>query len=150
MQVILLEKIRNLGELGNSVTVANGYGRNFLLPQGKAVPATKDNLEKFETRRAELEKKASEELAAAEARAAKFAELTVTIEAYSGDEGKLFGSVGTRDIAEATTAAGVKLEKQEVRMPNGALRTTGEFDIAIHLHTDVDTTLKLVVTAQAE
>ena len=150
MQVILLEKIRNLGELGDSVTVANGYGRNYLLPQGKAVPATKDNLEKFEARRAELEKKAAEELAAAEARAAQFAELTVTIEAYAGDEGKLFGSVGTKDVADAASAAGVALEKHEVRMPNGAIRNTGEFEIDVHLHTDVDATLKVVVAAQAE
>lgn len=150
MQVILLEKIRNLGELGDSVTVANGYGRNFLLPQGKAVPATKDNTEKFEARRAELEKKAAEILAAAEERAAKFAELTVTIEAHAGDEGKLFGSVGTKDIAEAASAAGVALEKHEVRMPNGALRHTGEFDVDVHLHTDVNTTLKLVIVAGEE
>lgn len=150
MQVILLEKIRNLGELGDSVTVANGYGRNFLLPQGKAVPATKDNVEKFEARRAELEKKAAEELAAAQKRAEQFAELTVSIEAYAGDEGKLFGSVGTKDIAEAASAAGVALEKQEVRMPNGAIRQTGEFDIDIHLHTDVEATVKVVVTGQAE
>ncbi len=150
MQVILLEKIRNLGELGDSVTVANGYGRNFLLPQGKAVPATKDNIEKFEARRAELEKKASDELSAAQARADKFADFTVTIQAYAGDEGKLFGSVGTKDIAEASTEAGVALEKHEVRLPNGALRTIGEFDVDIHLHSDVETTLKLVITAQAE
>ena len=150
MQVILLEKIRNLGELGDNVTVANGYGRNFLLPQGKAVPATKDNVEKFESRRAELEKKAAEELAAAQARAAKFDELTVTIEAYAGDEGKLFGSVGTKDIADATSAAGVALEKHEVRLPNGALRSIGEFDVDVHLHTDVNAVLKVVVAAQAE
>ncbi|TQV81449.1 50S ribosomal protein L9 [Aliikangiella coralliicola] len=150
MKVILLEKIRNLGELGDSVTVANGYGRNYLLPQGKAVPATQDNVEKFEARRAELEKKASDELSAAESRAAKFAELTVTIEAYAGDEGKLFGSVGTRDIADAASAAGVALEKHEVRLPNGAIRVTGEYDINIHLHTDVDATLKVVIAAQAE
>ena len=150
MHVILLEKIRNLGELGDNVTVANGYGRNFLLPQGKAVPATKDNVEKFESRRAELEKKAADELAAAQARAAKFAELTVTIEAYAGDEGKLFGSVGTKDIADATSAAGVALEKHEVRLPNGALRSIGEFDVDVHLHTDVNATLKVVIAAQAE
>jgi large subunit ribosomal protein L9 len=150
MQVILLEKIRNLGELGDSVTVANGYGRNFLLPQGKAVPATKDNTEKFEARRAELEKKAAEELAAAQARAAKIAEVTVTIEAHSGDEGKLFGSIGTKDIAEAASAAGVALDKQEVRLPNGALRNTGEFEIDVNLHTDVTTTLKVVIVGQAE
>ena len=150
MQVILLEKVRNLGELGESVTVANGYGRNFLLPQGKAVPATKDNTEKFEARRAELEKKAAEVLAAAEARAAQITELNLTIEAHSGDEGKLFGSIGTKDVADAASAAGVALEKHEVRMPNGALRHTGEFDVAIHLHTDVNATLKLVIVAGEE
>lgn len=150
MQVILLEKIRNLGELGDNVTVANGYGRNFLLPHGKAVPATKDNVEKFETRRAELEKKAADVLGAANARAAQFAELTVTIEAYAGDEGKLFGSVGTKDIAEAASAAGVSLEKHEVRLPNGPIRAVGEFDVDVHLHTDVNAILKVVVAAQAE
>ncbi len=150
MQVILLEKIRNLGELGDSVTVANGYGRNFLLPQGKAVPATKDNVEKFEARRAELEKKAAGELSAAEARAAQIAELTVTIEAYAGDEGKLFGSVGTKDIADAASTAGVAVEKHEVRLPSGAIRATGEFEIDIHLHTDVNAVLKVVITGQAE
>lgn len=150
MQVILLEKIRNLGELGDSVSVANGYGRNYLLPQGKAVSATKDNLEKFEARRSELEKKAAEELAAAQSRAAQFAELSVTIEANAGDEGKLFGSIGTKDIADAVSAAGVALEKNEVRLPNGAIRAIGEFDIDVHLHTDVDATLKLIVAAQAD
>lgn len=148
MQVILLEKIRNLGELGDSVTVANGYGRNYLLPKGKAVPATKENTEKFEARRAELEKKASDELATAEKRAAQFADLTVTIEAHAGDEGKLFGSVGTKDIADAAVAAGISLEKHEVRLPNGAIRQTGEFEISVHLHTDVDAVLKLAVVAQ--
>jgi len=107
MQVILLENIRNLGELGDNVSVANGYGRNFLLPKGKAVPATKDNLEKFEARRAELEKKAADLLAAAQTRADQIAELNVSIGAHSGDEGKLFGSVGTKDIADAVSAAGV-------------------------------------------
>jgi len=150
MQVILLEKIRNLGELGDSVTVANGYGRNFLLPQGKAVPATKDNLEKFEARRAELETKAAESLSAAEKRAEQFAELTITIEAYAGDEGKLFGSVGTKDIADAASAAGIALEKSEVRLPEGAFRNTGEFEVNVHLHTDVDATLKVVIVAQDE
>lgn len=147
MQVILLENIRNLGQLGDSVSVANGYGRNFLLPKGKAVPATKDNVEKFEARRAELETKAAEILAAAQARADQVTELNVTIEAHSGDEGKLFGSVGTKDIADAVSAAGVALEKQEVRLPNGALRNTGEFEIDIHLHADVNVALKLTVVA---
>lgn len=150
MQVILLEKIRNLGELGDTVSVANGYGRNFLLPYGKAVPANKENVEKFEARRAELETKAAEDLSAAQERAEKFKELVITIQAHAGDEGKLFGSIGTKDIADAASAAGVALEKHEVRLPNGALRSTGEFDIEVHLHTDVEAQLKLVVTAQVD
>ncbi len=150
MQVILLEKIRNLGELGDNVNVANGYGRNFLLPQGKAVSATKDNLEKFEARRAELEAKAASDFDAAKARAEQFAELSVTIAAHAGDEGKLFGSVGTKDIADSVSAKGIALEKHEVRLPNGVIRHTGEFDIAIHLHTDVDATLKLIIAADSE
>jgi large subunit ribosomal protein L9 len=150
MQVILLEKIRNLGELGDNVNVANGYGRNYLLPQGKAVPATKDNLEKFEARRAELEKNAADELAAAKSRAEQFAELSVTIAAHAGDEGKLFGSIGTKDIADAVSAKGIALEKHEVRLPTGAIRQTGEFDIDVHLHTDVDAVLKLIITPDAE
>ena len=150
MQVILLENIRNLGELGDSVSVANGYGRNFLLPKGKAVPATKDNVEKFEARRAELEKKAADILAAAQAKAAQIAELSVSIEAHSGDEGKLFGSVGTKDIADAISSAGVAVEKHEVRLPTGALRNTGEFEISIHLHSNVNAVLKLTVVAQED
>ncbi len=150
MQVILLENIRNLGQLGDNVSVANGYGRNFLLPKGKAVPATKDYIEKFEARRAELEKKAADILAAAQTRADQVAELAVTIEAHSGEEGKLFGSVGTKDIADAVSAAGVALEKHEVRLPNGALRNTGEFEIDIHLHADVNAILKLTVVAQED
>ena len=150
MQVILLENIRNLGQLGDSVSVANGYGRNFLLPKGKAVPATKDNVEKFEARRSELEKKAADVLAVAQARADQVAELAVTIEAHSGDEGKLFGSVGTKDIADAVSAAGVAVEKHEVRLPTGALRNTGEFEIDIHLHADVNAILKLTVVAQED
>ncbi len=150
MQVILLENIRNLGELGDSVSVANGYGRNFLLPKGKAVPATKENLEKFEARRAELEKKAADILAAAQARAAQIAELSLSIAAHSGDEGKLFGSVGTKDIADVVSEAGVAVEKHEVRLPNGALRQVGEFEIDIHLHPEVNATLKLAVVPQED
>ena len=150
MQVILLESIRNLGELGDNVSVANGYGRNFLLPKGKAVPATKDNVEKFEARRAELEAKAADILAAAQARATQIAELSVSIEAHSGEEGNLFGSVGTKDIADAVSSAGVAVEKHEVRLPDGALRNTGEFEIAIHLHADVNAALKLTVVAQED
>ncbi|AYN95852.1 MULTISPECIES: 50S ribosomal protein L9 [Pseudomonas] len=148
MEVILLEKIANLGNLGDKVNVKGGYARNFLLPQGKATAATADNVAAFEARRAELEKQAADKKASAEARAAKLNELTVTIAANSGDEGKLFGSIGTRDIAEAVSAAGVELDKSEVRLPNGALRNVGEFDVDVQLHTDVETTVKVVVVAE--
>jgi large subunit ribosomal protein L9 len=148
MDVILLEKIANLGNLGDKVNVKGGYARNFLLPQGKATAATAANVEAFEARRAELEKQAAEKKAQADARAAKLAELTVTIAANSGDEVKLFGSIGTRDIAEAVSAAGVELDKSEVRLPNGALRNTGEYDVEVHLHTDVEATVKVVVVAE--
>lgn len=147
MEVILLEKIANLGNLGDKVAVKAGYARNFLLPFGKATPATAANVEAFEARRAELEKNAAERKAEADARAAKLAELTVTIAANAGEEGKLFGSIGTRDIADAVTAAGVEVEKSEVRLPEGPLRNVGEYDIVLHLHTDVEATVKLVVVA---
>lgn len=147
MEVILLEKIANLGNLGDKVAVKAGYARNFLLPFGKATPATAANVEAFEARRAELEKNAAERKAEADARAAKLAELTVTITANAGEEGKLFGSIGTRDIADAVTAAGVEVEKSEVRLPEGPLRNVGEYDIVLHLHTDVEATVKLVVVA---
>ncbi|KWX31125.1 50S ribosomal protein L9 [Pseudomonas aeruginosa] len=148
MEVILLEKVANLGNLGDKVNIKGGYARNFLLPQGKATVATAENVAAFEARRAELEKAAAEKKAAAEARAAQLSELVVTLGARAGDEGKLFGSIGTRDIAEAVSAAGYPLEKAEVRLPNGALRNTGEFDVAVHLHTDVETTLKLIIVAE--
>ncbi|MCV2885717.1 50S ribosomal protein L9 [Aestuariibacter sp. AA17] len=150
MEIILLDKIANLGGLGDQVNVKSGYARNFLFPQGKAVPATKANVEKFEARRAELEAKIADQLSAAEARAAKLGELeNVTIAAPAGDEGKLFGSVGTRDIAEAITAAGVEVAKSEVKLPQGTLRETGEFEIDIQLHSDVMTTIKLVIIQEA-
>ncbi len=150
MEIILLDKIANLGGLGDQVTVKSGYARNFLFPQGKAVPATKANVEKFEQRRAELESKIAEQLAAAEARAAKLAELgEVTIASPAGDEGKLFGSVGTRDIADAITAAGVEVVKSEVKLPTGTLRETGEFDIDLQLHSEVTTSIKLVIIQEA-
>ena len=149
MNIILLDKIANLGGLGDQVTVKSGYARNFLFPQGKAVPATKDNVEKFEARRAELEAKIAEQLAAANARAEKVAELAeVTIAAPAGDEGKLFGSVGTRDIADAITAAGVEVNKSEVRMPEGPIREIGSFEIAIQLHSDVIQNVALTVVAE--
>ena len=146
MQVILLETIKNLGDLGAVVDVRSGYGRNFLIPQGKALPATKANLAEVETRRAELEKHAAEQLAAAQERGEKLNEAAVSIAAKAGDEGKLFGSVGTRDIAEAITAStGVEVEKAEVKLPHGALRNTGEFEIDLALHAEVTVTIKLAV-----
>ena len=150
MQIILLDKVANLGGLGDNVTVKSGYARNFLFPQGKAVPATKANIEKFEARRAELEAKLAADLAAANDRAAKVAALgEVTIASKAGDEGKLFGSVGTRDIADAITEAGVKVSKAEVKLPNGTLRETGEFDIDLQLHAEVIATIKVVIIAEA-
>ena len=149
MEVILLEKMRNLGNLGDKVNVKPGFGRNFLIPQSKAVMATKGNIEKFEARRAELEKTAAETLAVAEARAAKVAELgTVTLIANAGEEGKLFGSIGAADIADAINAAGAEVEKREVLMPEGALRMLGEFDIELSLHSDVTQSIKVIVEAE--
>ena len=130
MEVILLEKVGKLGDLGDKVNVKPGYGRNFLIPQGKAVPATEDNVARLEARRSELETAAAESIAVAEVRAGRIAELgTIIIAANAGEEGKLFGSVGTRDIADAVTAAGVELNKAEIRLPEGALRELGDFEI---------------------
>lgn len=147
MEVILLDKIENLGNLGDKVNVKAGYGRNYLLPQGKATAATAENVAAFEARRAELEKVAAEKKAAAEARAAKLNELEVSITAHAGDEGKLFGSIGTHDIALVLTEAGVPVAKSEVRLPNGTIRSTGEYAIALHLYSDVEAAVKLVVVA---
>ncbi|MGY3851421.1 50S ribosomal protein L9 [Aeromonas aquatilis] len=147
MQVILLDKIAKLGGLGDQVSVKAGYARNFLIPQGKAVMATKANIEAFGARRAELEAKLAANKAAAEERAAKLAELaTVVIASKSGDEGKLFGSIGTRDVAEAITAAGVAVAKSEVRMGN-VLRNTGDYEVAVQLHADVKATIQIQVVA---
>ncbi|MDE2419556.1 MAG: 50S ribosomal protein L9 [Gammaproteobacteria bacterium] len=148
MDVILLQRIANLGQLGDKVSVKSGYGRNFLIPQGKAVSATEANTASFEARRAELERVEAENLAQAQARAAKLNELNVVITSKAGDEGKLFGSVGTRDISDALTASGTPVEKSEVRLPNGALRHTGEFHVAIQVHHDV--TAEVLVTIIAE
>lgn len=148
MEVILLDKVGRLGNIGDKVAVKSGYGRNFLLPQGKAVAATAKNVAEFEERRATLEANAASKKADAEARAAKLAELTVTIAANAGDEGKLFGSIGTRDIADAITAAGVEVAKSEVRLPQGALREVGQFDIDIQVHSEVIQVVKLVVVAE--
>ncbi len=150
MEVILLDKIAKLGGLGDKVTVKSGYARNYLLPQGKAVFASKENIERFEARRAELEQKLAEQLSAAQARADKLAALKeVTIASKAGEEGKLFGSIGTRDIADAITEAGVEITKAEVRLPLGTIREVGEFDIVLHLHSDVDAEIKVIVIAEA-
>ena len=148
MEVILLEKTANLGNLGDKVTIKAGYGRNYLIPQGKAVPATPKKIREFEERRAELEKQAAEKLAAATARGEAISKLSVSIAHKTGDEGRLFGSVGTQNIADAISAAGVKVEKHEIRMPNGVIRNIGEYDIAINLHTDIVITLPVKVVAE--
>ena len=149
MELILLQKVTNLGGLGDKVNVKPGYGRNFLIPYGKAVPATEANLAAFEAKRAEYEAKANATLADAEARKEKLDGQVVTIKANASTEGKLFGSVGPRDIAEALTAAGFPVEKNEVTLGEGPLRRTGEFDIELRLHADVHTTVKVIVEADA-
>lgn len=149
MEVILLEHIANLGGLGDTVEVKAGYGRNFLIPQGKAVPATRDNVAAFEARRAELERAAVEALAAAQARAEKLATVEgVTIPANAGEGGKLFGSIGTRDIADAVVAAGCDIDKAEVRLPEGALRETGDYVVAVQLHPEVMVELAVAVVPE--
>ena len=149
MEVILLESVQKLGELGDKVTVKSGYGRNFLIPQKKAVPATAENLLQFEERRAELEVLAGDKLGIAKTRAKKVEELSITITAKAGEEGKLFGSISVRDIADACEAAGVELVKSEVRLPAGPIRELGEFEVDVHLHPEVDAVLKLAVVAEA-
>ena len=148
MEVILLEKVGKLGSLGDQVNVKSGFGRNFLIPQGKAVPANKANKEAFEARRSELEAAAAEKLAAAQARAEAMSELTVTIVANAGDEGKLFGSIGTKDIADALAAAGQTVDKSEVKLPEGALRNIGSYAIALQLHSDVSVEVTVQVEAE--
>ena len=149
MDVILLEKVENLGNLGDRVSVKPGFGRNFLIPNGKAQPATADNVAAFEARRAELEKIATEALALAESRKLAIDELgTVSISHKAGEEGRLFGSVGTAEIAEAITSAGASVARNEVRLPTGALRHTGEYGIEIHLHTDVNATVTIAIVPE--
>lgn len=150
MDVILLEKVANLGNLGDRVAVRSGYARNFLLPKGKATLATAANVTKFEARRAELEKVQREALSGAEARKAKFEGFKLTITAKAGNEGKLFGSIGTSDIAEAASAAGQQLARSEVRLPNGPLRTVGEHVVSVHLHADIDIELPVVIVADEQ
>lgn len=149
MEVILLENISNLGGLGDKVDVKAGFGRNYLIPHGKAVPATEGNLAEFETRRAELEAAAATTLAAAEARAEAINALgLISIGANAGEEGKLFGSVGTRDIAAAVSAAGCEVDKSEVRLPEGALRDLGEYEIAIQVHGEVTAMVAIAVVPE--
>jgi large subunit ribosomal protein L9 len=148
MDLILLQKVVNLGNLGDKVKVKPGYGRNFLVPQGKAVPATKSNVEAFQAKRAEYEAKAAQQAGDAEARAVTLTDATVTVKANASTEGKLFGSVGPRDIAEAFTAAGKPVNKSEVLMPEGPIRKVGEFEVIIHLHADVERTVKVTVVPE--
>ncbi len=148
MDVILLEKVRNLGNLGDQVSVKPGYGRNFLIPNGKAVPATKPNIEKFEARRAELERAQADILARATARSEQLSGVVIELKRKAGAEGKLYGSVGTMDIAENVTATGVELARQEIRLPEGPFRNIGEFDVEIHLHSDVKATIKVNIVPE--
>jgi large subunit ribosomal protein L9 len=148
MEVILLQKVANLGNIGDRVKVRSGFGRNFLLPQGKATLATPDHIARFEARRAELERLAREHLTSAEERAAAMKDFKLTIRAKAGTEGKLFGSIGTSDIAEACTREGFKVERSEVRLPSGPLRTLGEHTVNLHLHADIDVPLQVTIVAE--
>ena len=148
MDVILLQKVANLGNIGDRVKVRSGYGRNFLLPEGKATLATPDNVARFEARREELEKAAREHLSSAEERRDALKEFKLTITAKAGTEGKLFGSIGTADIAEALSKANFKVERSEVRMPNGPLRMVGEHNVGLHLHADIDVPLAVLIVAE--
>ena len=148
MEIILLEKIANLGAMGEKVNVKPGYGRNYLIPQGKAAPATAENVAEYEARRADLEKAAAEILAAAETRRDALLDKVITIASKAGDEGKLFGSIGTADIASVISEQLVAVERNEVRLPDGAFRTIGEHDVQIQLHTDVNVVVKLIIEAE--
>jgi large subunit ribosomal protein L9 len=148
VELILLQKVANLGNIGDRVRVRSGYGRNFLLPQGKATLATAENVARFEARRAELEGKANEELAQAQSRAAALKDIKLTIAAKAGSEGKLFGSVGTADIAEFSTKAGHRVARSEVRLPSGPLRNVGEYRVQLHLHADVEVELLVEIVAE--
>jgi len=148
MEVILLEKIQNLGTVGDKVKVRPGYGRNYLLPQGKAVPASEENVADFEARKAELLARAADSVSAAQQRSELLATVEIKITAKASDEGKLYGSIGTRDIADAAGAMGTILNKNEVRLPTGPIRSIGEYDIEVQLHPDVSGTIKLFVEAE--
>jgi len=148
MELILLQKVANLGNIGDRVRVKSGYGRNFLLPAGKATLATAENIKRFETRRAELLARANDELSQATARAEAFKDFKLTITAKAGTEGRLFGSVGTADIAEHSTKAGHALARSEVRLPGGPLRVVGEHNVQLHLHADVNIELPVIIVAE--
>lgn len=148
MEVILLEKVANLGSIGDKVKVKPGFARNFLLPQGKATMATPENVARFEARRVEFERAATEQLAKAQARAEQFKEFKLTLAAKTGTEGKLFGSIGTSDIAEAVTRAGHAVERSEVRLPHGPIRVVGEHHVTLHLHTDVNIDLAITIVPE--
>ena len=148
MNIILLERVRNLGDLGAEVSVRPGYARNFLIPQGKAARATKENRERFEVQRAELEKGAQERLDSAKSRGEKLLGAAISLAARASEEGRLYGSIGTREIADALTERVAEVSKAEVRMPEGAIRQVGEFDIELGLHTDVVVTIKVTVIAE--
>ncbi|WP_352338309.1 50S ribosomal protein L9 [Psychrobacter sp. 16-MNA-CIBAN-0192] len=148
MQIILLQRIVNLGKLGETVDVKPGYGRNFLIPHGKALPATAVNIEKFEARRAELEAEEKKELDTAQERADALTDVNVIMRAKSGDEGKLFGSIGTRDIAEALTNSGLEVDRAEIKLPEGALRQVGEYNVDIQLHHDVTATILVTILSE--
>ena len=148
MELILLEKVQKLGDLGDKVNVKPGYGRNYLVPQGKAVPATKANIAAFEERRAELEKAAVKKLSGAEERLGALEGFEISMHANASEEGKLYGSIGPREIADAVTKAGPNLEKAEVIMGEGPIRYTGEHEVLVHLHADVETTIKVTVEAE--
>ncbi len=148
MEVILLEKVRNLGQLGDKVKVKSGFGRNFLIPEGKAVYATAANIAKFEARRAELEKVAAETKIKAQARADKLQDLVIKIQAKASEEGKLFGSIGTREISKALADVGHEIAKSEIELPQGAIRTLGEFPIHLQLHSDITVTINLLIVPE--
>lgn len=148
MELILLEKVLKLGDLGDKVNVKPGYGRNYLVPLGKAVRATAENIAEFEARRAELEATAQEKLGSAQSRGASFVDVEVTLSANASEEGKLYGSIGPREIAEAVTALGHEVSKAEVIMGEGPIRYTGDHEVVLHLHADVDTRIKVIVNAE--
>ncbi|RKR06625.1 LSU ribosomal protein L9P [Kushneria sinocarnis] len=148
MEVILLDKLGKLGTLGDRVKVKPGYGRNYLVPYGLAVPATKENVAAFDERRAELEREAQVRYAEAERRAEQLNEIELSLVARAGDEGKLFGSIGPRDLADAIAQAGIDVARSEVRMPDGPIRQTGEYDIDLQLHSDVMASVRIVVVAE--